>query len=140
MTQRFEGLHCTMELSRPAPGIVVLTIEGSDVGELGDEPFRALEAELAAARPLALFIDGRDTRGASMNVSGDWALWLRRHRDHLAQVTMLTGSRFLQITADFVRRFSALEDLMRITTDPAAFDEAVADAAHAASAHGGSKK
>jgi hypothetical protein len=125
---RFEGLHCAMTLTRPAPGVVVLAITGHDVGELGDEPFRALEADLAAGRLIALFIDGRNTQGASVSVSSEWALWLRKHRDGFAQVTMLTASRFIEITASFVRRFSELEDLMRVTTDPAAFDEAVAAA------------
>jgi hypothetical protein len=36
---------------------------------------------------------------------------------------MLVGSRFIEVTADFVRRFAALEGVMRIYTDPAAFDE-----------------
>jgi hypothetical protein len=32
----------------------------------------------------------------------------------------------IQITADFVSRFAGLGDVMRIYTDPAAFDEALA--------------
>jgi hypothetical protein len=38
---------------------------------------------------------------------------------------MLTGTSFVQLTADFVRRFAELGDAMRIYTDGAAFDEAL---------------
>lgn len=128
---RFEGIHCTMEVTRRAPGVVVVAISGRDVGELGDAPFQALEAEMGAHAVGELFIDGRDTASASIDVSNEWARWLERHRDRLRRVTMLTGSRFIEITAGFVRRFAGLEDRMRITTDPAAFDAALAEALRA---------
>ena len=41
---------------------------------------------------------------------------------------MLTGSRFIRLTADFVRRFADLGELMRIYTDPAVFDGALSNA------------
>ena len=44
-----------------------------------------------------------------MAVSGDWAHWLKAHDPVLASITMLTGSRFIQMTAEFVRRFVKLE-------------------------------
>ena len=40
---------------------------------------------------------------------------------------MLTGSRFIEITAAFVRRFAALEGIMRICSEPAVFDFALAE-------------
>jgi len=40
---RFEGMHCTILVQRRAPGVLVLVIEGMDVSELGEAPFRALE-------------------------------------------------------------------------------------------------
>lgn len=125
---RFEGIHCTMEITRPCPGVVVVAITGRDVGELGDAPFQAIEAELGAGAVAELFIDGRHTASASIDVSNEWARWLQRRRDRLRRVTMLTGSRLVEITAGFVRRFAGLEDLMRVTTDPAAFDAALAEA------------
>jgi len=75
-----------------------------------------------------LFIDARDVRGASIEVSGEWALWLGRHHPQLRRVTMLTKSRFIQVTAEFVRRFSDLEGTMRICTEAEVFDRALADA------------
>lgn len=123
-----EGIHCSMEIRRPAAGLVVVSISGTDIGELSEAPFRELEQDLEDDRPLALYIDARNTRGASIHVSNDWALWFTKHRSRLDSVTMLTGSRFIHITAEFVRRFSELDDLMRITTHPAAFDAALQEA------------
>lgn len=124
----YNGLHCALKLMQPADGVIVLRISGSDVGEFGDAPMLALSEWLRDRAPVDFFIDARDVRGASIEVSGDWAVWLGRHRAHLQSVTMLTGSRFIQVTAEFVRRFSSLEGIMRICTEPEVFDAALADA------------
>ena len=124
---RFEGMHCNLVIERPVPGVVVVRVSGRDVGEFGDAPLKEMTVDLARS-PLELFIDARNVQGASIDVSNDWAQWLRTHRSELRQVSMLTGSRFIQLTADFVRRFSELGDVMRIYTDAAAFDEALAEA------------
>src|SRR5690242_12383927 len=121
MTRVFEGTHSTIAIARPAPHLVVITISGRDAGEHGNAPLRALEEELRAG-PFALFIDARKTLGASVDVSNIWAQWLRTHRDDLHRIHMLTGSRFVQLTADFVRRFAELGDAMLVYTDGAAFD------------------
>ena len=132
---RFEGLSVTLFIQRRAPGVIVLVIKGVDTGELGDAPFRALEGDLVGERPIELFVDARDTRGASVSVSSDWAVWLGRHRERFRHISMLTGSRFIKLTADFVRRFAELGDLMRIYTDPAAFDGALSNAIGNAGPH-----
>jgi hypothetical protein len=59
-------------------------------------------------------------------VSGAWAQWFSRNKARLTGVTMLTGSRLVSLTADFVRRFAALDDTMRVTGDAAAFEAALA--------------
>lgn len=118
----FDGLHSTLAITRPAPHVVVIAITGRDVGEHGEVPLRALDEELRRGA-FSLFVDARATQGATIDVSNVWAQWLRAHRDHLHQIHMLTGSRFVQLTADFVRRFAELGDAMRIYTDGAAFDE-----------------
>jgi hypothetical protein len=118
----FEGVHSTITIARPVAHVVVMTIAGRDAGEHGDGPLRALDEELVRG-PYALYIDARKTLGASVDVSNIWAQWLRSHRDHLLEIHMLTSTRFVQLTADFVRRFAELGDAMRIYTDGASFDE-----------------
>ena len=125
----FEGLHSTIVIARPAPHVVLMTISGRDAGEHGDGPQRALDEELRTG-PYALWIDARRTLGASVDVSNVWAQWLRANRDRLHAIHMLTGSKFVQLTADFVRRFAELGDAMHVYTDGAAFDEALRGATH----------
>jgi hypothetical protein len=125
---RFEGVHCRLAISRPAPAIVVVRIEGHDVGELGTAPFRAMDDDLGVHQRIELFIDARHVRGASVDVSSDWARWLRDHKERLHHVSMLTGSRFVQLSADFVRKFAELGDVMRIYGDASAFDGALGHA------------
>lgn len=122
------GSSVSFSINRVAPAVVVLAIAGRDVGEHGDAPLRALDGLLREG-PFELFIDARRTTGASIDVSNVWASWLRRHRDELHRIHMLTSSRYVQITADFVRRFADLGDAMLLYTDAVAFDEQL----HAAS-------
>jgi hypothetical protein len=124
----YEGVHCKLAVEQLAQGVVLLKISGSDIGEFGDAPLLTLDRWLAGANSVELFIDARDVRGASIEVSGEWALWLGRHKVKLRTVTMLARSSFIQLTAKFVRRFSNLEAIMRICTDPGVFDAALREA------------
>ena len=125
---RFEGVHCTIVLERAADSVIVLRISGTDTGELGDAPMQALHEWLGSCGPVKLFIDARAVRGASIDVSSEWASWLNEHRSQLQSITMLTGSKFIQITAEFVRRFADLHGVMWVCTEPAVFDLAIEQA------------
>jgi|SRR5579884_1592183 len=125
---RFDGVHCHLSIEKPSARIVLMKISGTDIGEFGDAPMKALTDWLAHSSPVDLFIDARHVRGASIEVSGEWASWLNAHKSVLGTVTMLTGSRFIQVTAEFVRRFASLEGRMRICTEPAVFDQALLEA------------
>jgi hypothetical protein len=127
----YEGVHCVLTVRKYPPTVIVLRISGCDIGEFGAAPMRALSESVTEANPVDLFIDARDVSGASIEVSGEWAAWLCRHRGRLRSVTMLTGSRFIEITAQFVRRFASLEGIMRIGNDPAVFDFELAEAVKA---------
>jgi len=124
----YEGIHCKLTIQYFLCGVAIVKIWGTDVGEFGHGPMVALSECLNANDPIELFIDAREARGASIEVSGEWASWLRAHRVHLRDISMLTGSRFVQLTADFVRRFADLESTMRIYTEADAFDAALAEA------------
>ena len=69
---------CAFQIERRSPGVLLVRIEGHDIGEFGDLPMRCLEAFMSQDLPVELFIDARATRGASMQVSNDWAAWLGR--------------------------------------------------------------
>src|SRR5688572_28439673 len=121
----YEGVHCQLAIQRPARDVIVLRLEGWDAGEFADAPMQELAKDLATAHLIELYIDARASRGASIEVSGEWAQWLGKHRSRFKHISMLTGSRFIQLTANFVRRFAELGEVMRIYTDPVAFDAAL---------------
>jgi hypothetical protein len=123
----FEGPNARLTIERPVRGVVLITILGRDAGEHGKAPFVELSKDIERG-PFQLFIDAREAHGASVDVSNVWAQWLREHRDHLHRIHMLTGSRFIQVTADFVRRFADLGDAMLIYTQAAAFEESLDEA------------
>jgi len=125
---RLEGIHCNLVIEQRPNHVVVLRISGTDIGEFGEAPMKALNEWLDESGPIHFFIDARDVQGASIEVSGEWAGWLSAHRASLKSVTMLTGSRLIQITAEFVRRFASLEGMMWVCTEPAVFDHALSHA------------
>jgi hypothetical protein len=125
--QTFTAKHSTVTIQRPAPGVVVIVVTGTDVGEHGAGPFKALANDLAEGQ-FELFVDARASRGVTVDVSAEWAVWLSGKRASLHGVTMLTGSRFVQLSVNFVQRFAELGDLMRVYTESAAFEQALATA------------
>lgn len=120
----FIAASCCVSISHVSERRVLVRLLGKDYGELGDEPFRELERSLGEG-PLELFFDLYSATGATLDVSSSWALWLRRHRDRLACVGMLTGSSFVRLSARTVQRFSGLDRKVRLYADPVAFDAAL---------------
>ena len=149
MITELEGVHGSMRIERPAPRVVVMRITGHDIGELGDAPFREVERALAEDGLVELYVDARESTGVTTDVSGAWAGWLVKHKAKRAHVSMLTRTKFVQVTAErscadstrtrrrtappVVRRFGDLTDKMRLYTDEKAFDEALRASSSASS-------
>ena len=122
---KYEGVSARLAIERPAAGVIVLRLAGWDTGEFGDAAMKEIAKAFGSGEPLQLFIDARAVKGATIDVSNDWALWLRANRSRFAHVSMLTGSPFVQLTARFVQRFADLGEVMRLYTDASAFDAAL---------------
>jgi hypothetical protein len=127
----FKGTHGTLELSRPAVGVVLIVLKGRDVGEFGDAPFRELDKELALGLPFEVFVDARAVPSASIEVSGEWARWMMANRDRIQRFNIFCQSRFIEITAKFVQQFTQFGPRMRIYTDAEAFESAFRSASGA---------
>ena len=121
----FRAIRCTLEIRRPTPGVVVLKFTGPDVGEFGEAPFQELAHDLQRTSAIQLFVDAGDCSGASIDVSSDWARWMSSNRERIAALHILCGSKFIQLTADFVRRFTGFEERMRIYTERGPFEMAL---------------
>ena len=127
----FEGAHCTLEISRPAEGVVLIVIKGRDTGQFGDAPFRELTREIAMGLPFEVFVDASAAPSASIDVSGSWARWMIANRDSIQRLNIFCRSRFIEITAKFVRQFTKFGPRMRIYTDAGSFESALRAAAFA---------
>lgn len=121
----FTGVHCTLEITRPHPGVIVLRFTGYDIGEFGEGPFRELDRDFERGLPVEIFLDARDVRSTSMEVSGEWAHWMVAHRSLIYRFNILCRSSYVQMTAGFVQRFTAFAERMRIYNDVAAFELAL---------------
>lgn len=124
----YQGRHASLTIERPASDVVVLRFTGRDVGEFGDTPFRELERTIGEVLMVEIFVDARTTAGASLDVSAEWAQWMTTNRDRIRRLNILCGSRFIELTAGFIQRFTQFGSRMRIYTEAAAFDEALAQA------------
>lgn len=125
----FEGVHATVTVRRVRAGVVIVILHGTDVGELHDAPFQLLHRIIELDGPIELFIDTRGGRMVSIDVSNQWAMWLRQERAGIRQVHMLAVSRFLRVTATVVHRFAGLGGAMRVTADAGEFDRALGSVA-----------
>jgi hypothetical protein len=124
----YETMNCSLAITRPAGGVVLLKFKGPDVGEFGEAPFQELARDLEAHPHITLFVDAGECSGATLDVSSEWARWMSAHREQLTRLHLLCGSRFIQLTADFVRRFTGFEERMCIYTERSPFDEALVTA------------
>jgi hypothetical protein len=118
--REFRGEHCHVLVEKLPGDVLRVTIAGQDIGEHGNAPMLALEALMPAQS--VLFIDARAATGPSTDVSAAWAQWLAAHRERFSAIHMLTATRFLQMTAEFVKKFAALGERMCIYTDAETFD------------------
>lgn len=121
----FAGVHATLEFVRPHAGVILMKFAGYDIGEFGAGPFEELECDLRNGVPIEIFLDARDVRSASIEVSSDWAHWMIAHRSLIYRFNMLCRSSFVQMTAGFVQRFTQFAEQMRIYHDAEAFELAL---------------
>jgi hypothetical protein len=125
VTKRFRSEGCKLEISKLRAGRVLVVLEGRDLGQLGQEPFRELERSLDPNGPSDLFFDLRAALGATLEASGGWAVWLRANQRRLRHVNLLTARPVVGLSARAVVRFSQLGSKAQLYSDAAAFDSAL---------------
>jgi hypothetical protein len=103
--------------------VVLAVFSGHDVGDLGEAPFAELAADVARGG-LQLFVDARGT-APSIDVSQRWSSWLQAHAARIDGVHILSSSRLVRFTADFVARAAELGERLRVYDDPVSFENAM---------------
>jgi hypothetical protein len=118
----------SMVLRRLGPAVVLISATGHDKGHLGENPFLWLERELGRHGSIEVFVDMRAMFNATQTVADRWSEWIQRHRSRLRHMSLLVGSKYVQMTVEVAKLFSRTGELMRVYTDAAAFSDAIAQA------------
>jgi hypothetical protein len=123
---RLRGATCTFVFVRLRPSVLLLVISGEDTGDLGSAPFEELEAEIRRFRqPLALFVDTRATSQVPSGVTDAWTAWFVANHRSLSRVSILVGSKPVQLAVSVVQHFSRTGTLMAIQSDLEEFEQSI---------------
>lgn len=114
--------------ARPRAGVLVVTIKGYDKGQFGVAPLDEIASVLRTSAPVQLFIDARDTVGATVRVSEDWTRFILLHREALTRVHVLAGSKAVELTVAIARHLSRTDKLIQLYSDPTIFEAQLAAA------------
>jgi hypothetical protein len=116
---------CCYTIVRLRPGVLLLRIEGKELGELGRAPLGEVAAEAALHPPLRLFIDLSRLTSISDAVSDDCTAWFRANRASIRKLDALPGSILVQLTVAVSQVLSHTGDMMRIHNDRDRFESAI---------------
>jgi hypothetical protein len=106
-------------------GAMLVTITGLDTGQFGTRTLDEIRLELLRNRPLELFIDAREAIGAAVSVSNEWTRFFALNREHLSRVSVLVGSKVVELTVAIAQHLSRTGNLIQIYSDPETFDARV---------------
>ncbi len=107
---------------RPRPGVLDLAVEGVDNGQFGTAALDEVALALLRERPLELFMDASRASMPAVSVSRDWARFFFLNQKDFKRVSMLAGSRAVELTVAIVQHFSHTGRLIQIYTDPDLFE------------------
>jgi hypothetical protein len=122
---RLRGERSEFTIKRLCHGVVLVTIAGNDVGDLGITPLQEVEAEILVRRPIELFVDTREATAVVTRVREQWTAWFKAHERDLTRIDVLVSSRFFTLTVSVAKMLSDTGELIRIHSDPQAFAAAI---------------
>jgi hypothetical protein len=110
---------------RLRPGVLMVTISGVDDGQFGTMALDEIKVHLLDHRPLELFIDAEAALGVTVEVSKEWTHFFAANRQKLKRVSVLSGTRAIELTIAIAQHLSRTGNLIQIYTDRGLFDERV---------------
>jgi hypothetical protein len=122
---RLSAEGCCFVYRRPAPGVVLIQIQGHDRGQFGQATTNELMGDLNTYAPIELFVDTSEVFAATGSVSDHWGAWFSSNRAALKRVTILTRSKLVHLTIEISKLFSRTGELIRIYLDPVNFERAL---------------
>src|SRR5437764_15424700 len=89
---------CRFVYRRPRPAVIEVTISGVDDGQFGTSTLDELRLAIMRERPLEVFVDAREALAPATSVSREWTRFFTEHRDELQRVSVLVGSKVVELT------------------------------------------
>ena len=102
---------------RPCPGVLLVTIAGSDHGQFGDAALDEIRLEVLRRGPIALYIDAASTTNVSVHVSREWTRFFSSQRGQLERVVVLTGSKLIHLSVEIAQHLSQTGGLIFVTNE-----------------------
>jgi hypothetical protein len=125
---RIVDAGCAFVFTRPRTAVLLITITGHDKGQFGTRPLDEVRLEILRNRPLELFIDASGAVGASASVSQEWTQFFALNRESLKRVSVLVGSKAVELTVAIAQHLSRTGNLIQIYSDAGTFRARLADA------------
>jgi hypothetical protein len=102
---------------RVRPGVLLVSVSGSDMGQFGTASLDEVRLEMLRQRPVELFVDAAAAQLVSVPVSKEWTQFFSLNREHLSRVSVLVGSRAIELTVAIAQHLSQTGNLIQIYTD-----------------------
>ena len=107
---------------RSAPGVLEITIEGTDNGQFGTAPLDEIALALVRERPLEIFVDASAASMPAVPVSREWARFFALNRKDLKRVSVLVTSKTVELTIAIAQHLSRTGKLIQIYSDREVFE------------------
>lgn len=102
---------------RATPGVLEIRIEGVDKGQLGSAPLDEIARALVRDRPLELFVDATGASMPAVEVSRAWTRFFSVNQKDLTRVSVLVGSKSVELTVSIAQHLSQTGKLIQIYSD-----------------------
>ncbi|MES3026000.1 MAG: hypothetical protein V4857_30840 [Pseudomonadota bacterium] len=113
---------------RLCPGALLVTITGNDTGQFGTAALDEIRLEILRHGALELLIDAEMAQLVAPEVSQEWTRFFSASREQLKRVSVLTGSKLINLTVAIAQHLSYTGKLIQIYSDRELFDAALARA------------
>lgn len=117
------GKFCFLRLT---PGALLVTISGNDQGQFGSAALDEIRLEILRHGKLELLIDAEQAELVTVEVSQEWTRFFAMTRQQLTRVSVLTGSKLINLTVAIAQHLSQTGNLIQIYSDRSLFDVALA--------------
>lgn len=107
----------TFVYERLRPGAIAITIHGVDAGQFGTATLDEVRIEMLRHRPVEMFVDAEAALAVSHDVAKEWTEFFSLNREHLKRVSVLVGSKAIELTVAIAQHLSHTGNLIQIHSD-----------------------